>query len=455
MQACDAQSMPIASQSRSMRWSILVAPKIPRASALPTLSLALLALAATSCNKSTPPASSSSSPRETGTAAADTSSDDERLERLRSLGYLDVVGLPKLGAGRGARVVVLQLASPGDTLVVFAGTCTCQLLSLEGDLIRSWTDQPCHRWEDAELLPDGDLVVVGARLDQDAVADPIESGRYVMRLSWDGEVVWRSEINAHHDVSVAPDGKLLTVVLKRRRIPAIDPDNDVADDLMTVLSPEGKVLEQVSLYDVLSGSKLPFTFQKAGGGGRSGPRLIDLFHTNAIRWAGRPELTARSPIYGRDTVLVTSRHQDELMIIDWPRRQLLWHWGRGVLSGPHDASVLDNGNILVFDNGLSRQSSRVLELNPLAPAQMVQFAPGSSRMFDRVMGSCQRMANGNTLIVDSERGAAIELTPNGAPAWTYEGTQQTPDGHRVKIIRMRRVPTSMVAAILARRNPPR
>ena len=66
-------------------------------------------------------------------------------------------------------------------------------------------------------------------------------------------------------------------------------------------------------------------------------------------------------------------------------------------------------------------------------------------MFDRVMGSCQRLANGNTLIVDSERGAAIELAPNGAPAWTYDGTQQTPDGHRVKIIRMRKVPASLVA----------
>lgn len=397
-----------------------------------------------SCNKSAAPAPSS--------RVDDTSSDDERVERLRSLGYLETRGLPKLGVGSGVHVVDEKLASPDDTLVVFAGTCTCQLVSPGGDLIRSWSDQPCHRWEDAELLPEGDLVVVGARLDQDAVADPIESGRYVMRLSWNGKLVWRSEINAHHDVSLTPGGKLLTLVLKRRRIPAIDPDNDVADDLMTLLSQDGRVLEQVSLFDVLTGSKLPFTFQRAGGGGRSGSRPIDLFHTNAIRWASHPELAARNPLYGSDTVLVTSRHQDELMIIDWPRRQLLWHWGRGVLSGPHDASVLGNGNILVFDNGLSRQSSRVLEINPLAPAQMVQFAPGSSRMFDRVMGSCQRLANGNTLIVDSERGAAIELAPNGTPAWTYDGTQQTPDGHRVKIIRMRKVPASVVAAIVARRR---
>lgn len=424
-----------------MRWYFSASQKKPEASALLVLGLALSVIAATDCSRAPAPGNAAESPV-----------DDERLERLRSLGYLDSSGLPKLGEGRGARVLDGTLASPGYTLVVFAGTCTCQLLSLEGEIIRSWTDRPCHRWEDAELLPNGDLVVVGARLDQDAVTDPIESGRYIMRLSWNGKVAWRSEINAHHDVSLTPDGKLLTLVLKRRRIPAIDPDHDVADDLMTLLSPEGKVLEQVSLYDVLATSKLPYTFQKAGGGPGAGPRLIDLFHTNAIRWAKYPELEGRAPLYGRDTVLVTSRHQDELMIIDWPGRQLLWHWGRGVLSGPHDASLLDDGRILVFDNGLSRGSSRVLELDPLAPAQLVQFSPGGSRMFDRVMGCCQRLPNGNTLIVDSERGGAIELTPRGTPAWTYEGTQQTPDGHRVKIIRMRRVPPEVVANILSRRG---
>jgi hypothetical protein len=68
------------------------------------------------------------------------------------------------------------------------------------------------------------------------------------------------------------------------------------------------------------------------------------------------------------------------------------------------------------------------------------------------MGSCQRLPNGNTLIVNSEGGAAFELTPPGAPAWIFEGTQATADGHRVKIIRMRRIPSELVAGILARRG---
>lgn len=300
--------------------------------------------------------------------------------------------------------------------------------------------------------PGGDLIVIGSRLDEDKVADPIETGRYVLRLSWNGGIVWRSDINAHHDLSLTEDGRFLTLVLSRRRIPALDPDNDVADDLMTLLSPDGKVLESISLYDVLASSKTPFAFQKAGEGEKGKHMLVDTFHCNAIRPASLPALERRSPIYGRNAVLLTSRHQDELMIIDWASRQLLWHWGRGVLSGPHEATMLLNGNILVFDNGLSRGWSRVLELNPLSPATMTQFAPGPSRFFSRVMGSCQRLLNGDTLIVHSESGVAFELTPEGKPAWTYEGTQQTPDGHRVKLIRVRRIPREAIEEIVSRRG---
>jgi hypothetical protein len=363
--------------------------------------------------------------------------DDERIERLRSLGYLDTSGLPRQRAGRGVQVLDEKAAFSGYSLVVYAGTCTAELLTFRGEAVRSWTDQPCHRWEHAELLPNGDLVAVGARFDEDKVPDPIASGRYVLRLSWDGGVVWRAEINAHHDVSLTPDGKLLTLVLARRRIPEIDPENDVADDRITLLTQDGKVVESASLYDILSSSKIPFPFQKVGGKLHGSGRLIDLFHTNAARWTGP------------GSILLTVRHQDELMIVDWPTRQLAWHWGRGVLSGPHEGSVLPDGHMLVFDNGLSRGWSRVLEVDPRDTARLVQFAPGPSRMFSRVMGSCQRLPNGNTLVVNSEGGAAFELTPDGRPVWTFEGTQQTADGHRVKIIRMRKLAAATIDTILS------
>jgi hypothetical protein len=367
--------------------------------------------------------------------------DDEAIERLRSLGYLGTSGLPKKGAGRGAVILDRDRMAPGPTLVVFSGSCEAQLLSPEGQVVRSWMDQSCHRWDHAELLPDGGVAVVGARLDEDRAEDPIRTGRYLMRLTSGGKVVWRLEINAHHDVSITPDGKLLTLVMKRRRVPEIDPVNDIADDELTLVSMDGAILESVSLYDILAAATPPYAFQKAGAHDAGRSHLLDPFHSNAIRSASVPAMAARHPIYGPGTVIVTSRHQDDLFVIDWTARKLLWHWGRGIVSGPHDASMLRDGHVLVFDNGLARGASRVLELDPLDPAALRQFAPGGSKFFDRVMGSCQRLPNGNTLIVHSEGGSAVELSPEGAPVWTYEGTLATPEGYRVKIIRMRRVPS--------------
>jgi len=390
-------------------------------------------LLAASCGRSAPPP-----PRQQ--PVEESSTDDEAIERLRSLGYLGTAGLPKKGAGRGASILDRDRMAPGLTLVVYSGSCEAILLSPEGDVLRSWRDAPCHRWDHAELLPDGGVVVVGERLDEDQAKDPIQSGRYLMRLTSRGDVVWRLEINAHHDVSITPDGKLLTLVMTRRRVPEIDPVNDIADDELVLVSMDGVVLERVSLYDVLSGATPPYPIQRAGVHDAGKTHLLDTFHCNAVRPASVPAMAARSPIYGPGTVIVTSRHQDDLFIIDRAARKLLWHWGRGIVSGPHDASMLPDGRVLVFDNGLARGASRVLERDPLAPEALRQFAPGGTKFFDRVMGSCQRLPNGNTLIVHAEGGAAIELSPEGVPVWTYEGTLATPDGHRVKIIRMRRLP---------------
>ena len=396
-----------------------------------------LTLVVASCGRSAPPP-----PRTEH--VGDPTVDDEAIERLRSLGYLGTSGLPKKGAGRGAVILDRDRMAPGLTLAVFSGACQAMLLSPEGQLVRSWMDQMCHRWDHAELLPDGGVVVVGERLDEDEAVDPIQTGRYLMRLTSRGEIVWRLEINAHHDVSITPDGKLLTLVMTRRRVPEVDPVNDIADDELTLVSMDGAILEKLSLYDILAAATPRYPFQKAGANDAGRSHLIDPFHCNAVRSASVPGLAARHPMYGPGTVIVTSRHQDDLFVIDWAARKLVWHWGRGILSGPHDASVLSDGHVLVFDNGLARGASRVLELDPLDPTALRQFAPGGSKFFDRVMGSCQRLSNGNTLIVHSEGGSALELSPEGAPVWTYEGTLATPDGYRVKIIRMRRVAANAV-----------
>jgi hypothetical protein len=364
----------------------------------------------------------------------------EELEKLRALGYLDTTGIPELGPGGGITVIDPEAAYEGNSLVVFASPCRVELLSPSGEILRSWSDADSHVWHDAELLADGDLVVVGSTLDPSTAGDPVRDGRYLERLGPDGSLIWRADIAAHHDVEVVPGDRLLTLVMERRRLPEVDPVHEVVDDRLTLLSLDGTIIDSFSVYDVLASSSPPFPLQVTGLSEGAGSRLRDLLHCNAARWSDGSADTTGSPTHAPDTVLVTSRHQDAILAIRWSTRQLVWSWGPGVLSGPHAASPLANGNILVFDNGLSRGWSRVLEVDPLDPTSGSQYASRGNPAFSRVMGDCQRLPNGNTLFVHSEGGSAVELNAKGRPVWSYEATHSTPTGHRAKISRLRRLP---------------
>lgn len=362
------------------------------------------------------------------------------MEKLRALGYLDTTGIPKRGSGGGVTVIDPEASYVGNSLIVFASPCRVELLAPSGEILRSWSDENSRIWHDAELLADGGLVVVGSTIDPTTADDPIRDGRYVQRLGPDGTVIWRTDIAAHHDVEVIPGGRLLTLVMERRRIPEIDPTHDVVDDLLTLLSLDGKVVESFSVHDALAASTVPFVLNEISLSDGPGLPFRDVLHCNAARWSEGSGNATGSPSHAPDTVLVTSRHQDAIFAIDWPTRRLVWSWGPGVLSGPHAASPLTNGNILVFDNGLTRGWSRVLEIDPRDPTKAQQFASKGAPLFSRVMGDCQRLPNGNTLLVHTEGGAAIELTARGRAVWRYEATESTPTGHRAKISRLHRLP---------------
>jgi hypothetical protein len=149
------------------------------------------------------------------------------------------------------------------------------------------------------------------------------------------------------------------------------------------------------------------------------------------------------PIYGPGRVLVCVRNQNTLAIIDWHDKKLLWAWGPGELQRPHHATLLQNGHILVFDNGVRRKHSRVLEIDPIAREIVWSYEAGDE-FFSAARGSNQRLPNGNTLIAESDRGRAFEVTPEGEIVWEFRTPQHDERGHRATIIRMDRYPEDFV-----------
>ena len=99
--------------------------------------------------------------------------------------------------------------------------------------------------------------------------------------------------------------------------------------------------------------------------------------------------------------------QDTIIVVNWPRQELVWAWGQGQVSAPHDASWLRNGNILLFDNGVASKRSRVVEVNPSSREIDWEYDGGQTGSFySAARGSAQRLPNGNTLVAVSDSGRA-------------------------------------------------
>jgi hypothetical protein len=90
----------------------------------------------------------------------------------------------------------------------------------------------------------------------------------------------------------------------------------------------------------------------------------------------------------------------------------------GGFSGQHCVRVLPNGHLLMFDNGIDRPAfnSRAVEYaidEQAKTATMVwQYLPAPS-VFSFIVGSVQRLANGNTLVEFGTTGLIDEVDPSG------------------------------------------
>jgi Arylsulfotransferase (ASST) len=372
------------------------------------------------------------------------------VERLEALGYLDTVPGPSDPAASGVLRRDAQRSWRGYDLFTNAHACSTDLLDPDGKRVHRWSLTPCSRWGNSVLLPDGDLLVVGQERsspDDDARAS---RGAYVARLAWDGSVRWKKRLRAHHDVQPTPRGEIVVLTTRARQVPEIDPDLPVRDDAVTLLSSAGEVIGEASLIDLLRAAPAPFRLLP----GRKKKLVRDLVHANSVAWMP-PALAGRDPLYAPSNLLVCMRHQNAIAVIDWDRKKVVWTWGQGPgeLSGPHDAVVLPDGHFLVFDNGRERTFSRVLELDPLTKRVVWEYTAKPPESFKtQTRGSNQRLPNGNTLIAESDRGRAFEVTPEGEVVWEMTNPNIV-GGERSAIVRIRRLAPAVVEPLLRARTP--
>jgi hypothetical protein len=109
-------------------------------------------------------------------------------------------------------------------------------------------------------------------------------------------------------------------------------------------------------------------------------------------------------------------------VLDMPSQEIVWAT-RGPWLGQHDPSILDNGDILLFDNlgGFRRDNAaRVIQFDPVSMRVNWLYRGSEAAPFhSTIRSSAERLANGDTLITESDGGRLFEIDPGGAIVWEF------------------------------------
>jgi hypothetical protein len=323
-------------------------------------------------------------------------------------------------------------AQDGFTLYTTTQGPRAALIDMRGQVVHHWElpfskawphaphvkkplpDSQVH-WFRCHVFANGDLLAI-YHADGDT-----PYGYGLVKVDKESKLLWAYPCRVHHDVDIGEDGTIYTLTQKlvgeSDRGPKFLPPPYLEDSLV-LLSPEGRELQTISISEALGSSPYALLLNSVTKcSAIPGQKLGDFLHANSVKVL-RQALAPKFPLFKPGQVLISLRDLDTLAVLDPKTRGVTW-----AASGPwrvqHDAEFLDNGHILLYDNfGALRGGSRILELDPMTQAIPWAYSNENAVPFSAFMrGGKQRLANGNTLIVDPDHGRLFEVTQNKKIVW--------------------------------------
>lgn len=297
------------------------------------------------------------------------------------------------------------------------------LLDLHGNSIHRWSTprQPFY----AVIKKNSNLITMMEAEKYSQFYPPGGNTGTLLELDWDGNVVWKYENERmHHDIAQT-DNDTLAVILWEKTpkfiakqiqggVDGTEVDGEIWSDEIREIDRNGKTLWSWHSYEHLD--------PQIDTIGELLPRFA-WTHTNGI------EYMAKNPIDGEPGYLLSMRSINTILMVRKRDGRIIWRSPKNMLNTQHDPTLLENGNILVFDNGQTRipspfsiYGSRVVELNPLTNEIVWSFDGGEgaidkARFYSAIVGGAQRLSNGNTLISDGLRGHIFEVNSKKEVVW--------------------------------------
>jgi outer membrane protein assembly factor BamB len=342
---------------------------------------------------------------------------------------------------------------------VFSPMINCEttyLIDMEGNIVHTWESQYTPGLH-CELLPNGNLLRAGAigQKNESGYVGIGGAGGVIEEIDWNGKVVWEYKLYTpgkefqHHTFHRMPNGNTLILAweykspeegIAKGRDPKTLPEKPVMQkgvphdgfwvDFVREVNKEGKTVWEWHVWDHIGKGpkKLDINYKLPDPVGQTYPNW-DWSHFNSVSYVPQT-----------DQVLLNSRNFAEFYLINHKTGEIDYRWGNpaayGAGRGPswydngeqkvfgtHCPVYLENGNILLFDNGSERPEgnrSAAVEVNPKTGEIVWQYeTKHSASFYSYRQGAVQRLPNGNTLITSTHGGHLFEVTPNKKVVWDF------------------------------------
>lgn len=305
-------------------------------------------------------------------------------------------------------------ATPGFTIFtpIPQGHNTTYLLGMRGEVVHRW-DLEGFRSGYGQLLANGNMLAA-VRANPDGPPGR-EEARLIREFDWDGNIVWECNAPAqHHDVRRLASGNTAFIGFERftedskgRLRGGIEgsemEDGGVLGDYIHEVDPAGNVVWEWHAQDDMEIENYPLHPLNS---------REEFCHANSL-W----------PLPNGD-YLVSFRRNSWIFIIDRATKKVRWEMQNDDWGGQHDCQMLENGNIMLFANGLfstgNLSSSRIVEFNPDTGDEAWSYKGSPPWTFHSPhISGCQRLASGNTLICEGLWGRLFEVTPEGDVVWEF------------------------------------
>jgi hypothetical protein len=371
----------------------------------------------------------------------------------------------------------------GYTLYSPNGSTRTYLIDMNKNIVKTWTHSISGGYA-TYLLEDGSIMRP-ALSSNSSLGGGGEAG-IVQRVAWDGTLLWQytyssSTVRTHHDICPMPNGNVLLIAWESKTASqAVAAGSKTSStflpDHIIEVQPTGtytgNIVWQWHMWDHLIQD---YNSQKSNYGVVADhPELFDINMASVTSGGGWSHVNGISFDSTRNQIVFSSHNLNEIYVIDHSTTtaeaashaggtsgnggDILYRWGcpsnyrasgTQVFKVVHSAVWIPDdlpggGNIMAFNNRENQGTSMVVELVPPidgAGAYIrtagTAFGPASptwsytaSDFYSNHLGGCQRLPNGNTLIVESTSGYMFEVTAAGTRAWEYN-----PGGEIVRALR--------------------